>query len=84
MLHPHWTPTAAPMYPQPWMEPGIWFHDLPPLATIRGAIMATDAGTTPVGMTMVIAYERAPGEYATETASGIGTSQEGKAPALLL
>ena len=41
--------------------------------------MAMDAGTTLAGMTMALTYERAPGEYTTETASGIGTSQEGEA-----
>ena len=77
-------PTATPMYLLPQTEPGIWFHDLPPLATIRGAIVATDTGTTPAGMTMALAYERAPGECTTETTSGIGTSQEGEALTLLL
>ena len=77
-LHPHRAPTASRMYPQPRKEPGIWFHDLP-LAMIRGAILATDTGTTPAGMTMVIAYERAPGECATKTMSGIGASKEGEA-----
>ena len=33
---------------------GIWFHDLPPLATIHGAIVATDIGTSPAGMVMVL------------------------------
>ena len=46
-LHPRWAPEAAPMYLRPRTESGIWFHDLPPLARIRGAIVATDAGTTP-------------------------------------
>ena len=74
-------PTAAAMYLQPRTEPGIWFHDLPLLATIRGAIVATDAGTTLAGMTMVLAHER---EYTTKITSGIGTSQEGEALTLLL
>ena len=46
--------------------------------------MATNAGTTVVGMTMAIVYESAPGEYATVTTSGVGTSQEGETLALLL
>ena len=33
-------------------EPGLWFHDLPALATLRGAIVAVDAGRTPAGMAM--------------------------------
>ena len=40
---------AAPKYMRPVMELGIWFHELPPLATINGAIIATDASTTIVG-----------------------------------
>ena len=31
-------PTMKPIYLQPRTEPGIWFHDLPPLATFQGAI----------------------------------------------
>ena len=50
MLHPHKAPTAAHVYLQPRTDLGIWFHDLPPLATICGAIVATDASTTPAGM----------------------------------
>ena len=37
-LYPHRPPVSAPMYLQPRTEPGIWFHDLSPLATIRGAM----------------------------------------------
>ena len=78
-LCPHRAPVASPMNLQPRTEPEIWFHDLPPLATICGAIMATDACTTPAGMTMAIAYESARGEYIAVTTSGMGTSQEGEA-----
>ena len=66
------------------MEPGIWFHDLPSLATIRGAIVATDAGITHAGMVMALAYKGAPREYHTRVASGVGTFQEGGAMALQL
>ena len=72
------------MYPQPRTEPGIWFHDLPPVATIWGAIVAADAGSTAAGMAMVMVYGREPGEYATETTSGIGKSEEGEALTPLL
>ena len=82
--HPHRASIATPMYLQPRMQPGIWFHDLPPLATIHGAIVATDAGTTPAGMAMAPAYEHAPGQNMTVTTSGMGTSQEGEALTLLL
>ena len=56
-------------------ELGLWFHGPPPLATIIGAIVATDAGTTQVGIVMALAYESAPGEYHTRVASGVGASQ---------
>ena len=37
---PTMKPTAAPLYLQPCMQPGIWFHDLLPLTTIQGATVA--------------------------------------------
>ena len=40
------------------------FHDLPPLTTIRGAIVVTDSSTTPAGMAMALANEHAPGHTA--------------------
>ena len=75
---------AAPKYMRPVMELGIWFHELPPLATINGAIIATDASTTVVGMVRVLVHERTRGEYNTRVALGVGTSQEGEAMTLLL
>ena len=45
----------APPTPQvlaPEVKPGIWFHDLPALATLRGTVAAVDAGTTQAGMAM--------------------------------
>ena len=69
-LYPHRGPTAAPLYVQ--TEPGKWFSDLPRLATIRGAIEATHTGTTHVGMGMAPAHDRAPGQYSTRVASGVG------------
>ena len=68
----------------PRTEPGIWFHELPPLATIHGAIVVTDAGATPAGSAMALAHESAPRECCTQVASGVGTSQEGEAMTLLL
>ena len=62
----------------------MWFHDLPPPATIHGAIVATDTGTTRVGMAMALVYEHVPGWYTAVAASGVGTSQEGEALTLLL
>ena len=32
--NPHRGPTAAHLSMQPHTDPGVWFHDLPPLATI--------------------------------------------------
>ena len=83
-LYPHGAPTAAPMYLQPRTKPGFWFHGALPLATIIGAIMATDAGATTAGMAMALTYEDAPGRYNTRVASRVGTSQESEAMTLLL
>ena len=77
MGHPHKAPTVTPQYMQPRIELGIWFHELLRLATIYGAIVATDAGPSPGGMVMALAYQSAPGEYCTQVASRAGTSQEG-------
>ena len=49
------------------------------VATIRGAIVATNAGTTPVGMATAFAYGHAPGQYKIVVGSGVGTSKEGEA-----
>ena len=46
MLHLQGAPTAAAHYMLPQTETGVWLHQLLPLATIRGAIVATDAGAT--------------------------------------
>ena len=46
--------------------------------------MATEAGTTLACMTTAVAYEKPPGEYATERTSGIGATQEGEALTLPL
>ena len=51
---------------------------------ISGAIVATDAGTTPAGMAIALAYEHALGQYKTMVTLGVGTSQEGEALTLLL
>ena len=72
------------MYLQPRTKRGVWFHELPPLATISRAIVATDAGTTPAGMAMALAYDHAPWRYRSVVASGVETSQEGEALTLLL
>ena len=80
---PHLGPTAMPHYLQPCAARRVWFHDVPPLATIEGAIVATDAGTTPVGMAMELTYEHESGQRSTRVASGLGTLREGEAMTLL-
>ena len=71
-LYPQWAPAAPTLYLQP-----VWnreFHELSPLATIHGAIIITDAGTTPARMAVALAYEHALERYKTKVASGLGTS----------
>ena len=63
-------------------DPGICFHDLPRLATIQGAILAIDAGTTYAGM--ALASGRTPGRYNTRVASGVESLQEGEAMTRLI
>ena len=82
-LHREHAPTAAPCYLLPWVELGIR-HDLLPIATIRGAIAATDACTTPAEMPMALAYEHHAGHFSTKVASGVGTSRRGKVMTLLM
>ena len=68
----------------PEVQPGIWFHDLPALATLRGTVAAVDAGTTQAGVAMAGVALSGPEAYRTHVASGVGTSQEGEAMILLL
>ena len=67
----------------PEVKPGIWFHDLPALATLRSTVAAVDAGTTQAGMAMAGVAQSGPEAYRTHVASGVGTSQEGEAMILL-
>ena len=64
-------------------RPGIWFHDQPALATLRGTIVAVDAGATRAGMAMAGVAQSGPTTYQSQVASGLGTSQEGEAMILL-
>ena len=53
LLAPHGLATRPPPPPRvlaPNVKPGISFHDVPALATLRGTIAAVDAGTTLAGM----------------------------------
>ena len=80
--HP-WVPHSSAQYLQPLTEQGTCFYEWPPLVTIRGAIVATDAGAIPARMVVVLAYESAPGVYNPKVASEVATSQEGEAMTLL-
>ena len=60
----------------PNAEPGIWFHDLLVLATLRGTIAVVDAGTTLAGMAMAGVTESGHEAYRAHVA---GVSQEGEA-----
>ena len=64
--------------------PDIWFHELLPRATIRLAIVVTDAGTTLAEMAMALPYKSIPGEDHNKVASKVGTSHKGEAVMLLL
>ena len=52
LLAPHGRATDPPYVLAPEARRGIWFHDLPALATLRGTVVAVDAGATRAGMTM--------------------------------
>ena len=83
LLAPHGRATDPPRVMAPETRPGVWFHDLPALATLRGSVVAVDAGATQAGMAMAGVVQSGLGEYQAQVASGVGTSQEGEAMALL-
>ena len=83
LLAPHSLATDPPQVLAPNVKPGIWFHDLPAPATLRGRIAAVDAGTTLAGMAMAGVAENGHQAYQSPVASGVGTSQEGEAMILL-
>ena len=76
-------PPPPPKVLAPNNEPGIRFHDLPALATLRGTIAAVDVGTTLAGMAMAGVAQSGHEAYRAHVASGVGTSQEGEAMILL-
>ena len=82
-MAPHGLATDPPQVLAPNDKPGIWFHDLPTLATLRRTIVAVDAGTTPARMAMTGVAQSGLEAYQTNVASGVGTSQEGEAMILL-
>ena len=75
------------LYPR--TEPGIHFHDLPELATVRGKLPGIDAGTASEGeegrppMSAAGYAAGAAGQGEASVAGGPGTSQEGEALALI-
>ena len=83
LLAPHGRATDPPNVQVPKAEPGIWFHDLPALATLRGTVVAVDAGATRGGMAMAGVAQNGPATYQAQVASAVGTSQEGEAMILL-
>ena len=83
LLAPHGQATSPPRVLAPETRPGVWFHDLPALATLRGSVVAVDAGATQAGMPMAGVVQSGPGEYHAQVASGVGASEEGEAMALL-
>ena len=83
LLAPHGRATDPPNVLVPKAQPGIWFHDLPALATLRGTVVAVDTGTTRGGMAMAGVAQSGPANYQAQMASAAGTSQEGEAMILL-
>ena len=81
-----------------YLEPGLHFHTLPDLATIRGYILAMDAGTPdvesrkvargvelvedPKGMAAAIIQDVGGVSVAHTVMRGPGTAQEGEAHAM--
>ena len=84
---PSWRHTTGPPTPQnvlvPKAQPGMWFHDLPALATLCGTVLAVDAGATRRSMAMAGVARSGPTAYHARGASGVGTSQEREAMILL-
>ena len=68
-----WLPTP-PQVLAPKAKPGIWFHDLPALATRLGTIIAVDAGTTLAGIAITGVAQCGHEAYQAQAASGVGTS----------
>ena len=58
----------------PETRPGVWFHDLPALATLRGNVVAVDAGTTQAGMAMGGVVQSGLQAYQAHVAPRVGTS----------
>ena len=79
----HGMTTDSPQVLAPKVTPGIWFHDLPALATLHASVAAVHAGTSQAGMSMAGVAQSGCEAYRTHVASAVGTSQEGEAMILL-
>ena len=97
-LHPMPVAMGPRTYLEPCLEPGLHFHKPPDLATIRGYILAMDAGTPgaesrkeargaqfvddPKGMAAAIIQDEGGVVIAHTVVRGPGTAQEGEAHAM--
>ena len=68
LLAPHGRATDPPHVLAPEVQPGIWFHDLPALATLHGTVAAVDAGATRAGMAMARVAQSGPAAYRAHVA----------------
>ena len=76
-------PVEDPMYLEAKETLGIHFRELPALATIRGRIIAPDAGTTEGGGVVAVGVMMTENGPEEDTAGGPGTAQDGEALALM-
>ena len=84
LLAPHGLAIDPPAGSNPRIKPGIWFHDLPALATFRGTVAVVDAGTMQAGMAMAGVAQSRLEAYRTHVACRVGTFHEGEAMIFLL
>ena len=63
LLAPHGRATDPPRVLAPEVKPGIWFHDLPALATLRGTVAVVDARTTEADMAIAGLAQSGPAAY---------------------
>ena len=76
-------PVEDPVYLEAKETPGIHFRELPALVTIRGRIVALDAGTTQGGGVVAVGVMMTENGPEEDTAGGPGTAQDGEALALI-
>ena len=73
----------GPVYLEAREEPGVHFRELPALATIKGRIVALDAGTKEGGGVVAVGVMMTENGREEDTAGGPGTAQDGEALALI-